>query len=76
MSTQTDPICGMAVEETGGIRAQYKDTVYYFCSEDCHRKFEELLRETSDAFKGSGPKSSVSGPDQKTDEARKDWEIS
>lgn len=70
MPTHTDPICGMAVEETQGIHSRYKDTTYYFCSVECHRKFEELLRETSEAFKGSA--SNVSGPD----EVRKDWEIS
>lgn len=63
MSIQIDPICGMAVEDTDAVHAQYNDTIYYFCSEDCQRKFEELLRETSDTFKGSGSKSSVTGPD-------------
>lgn len=76
MSTQIDPICGMAVEETQGIHSRYNDTTYYFCSVDCHKKFEELLRETSEAFKGYAPKLNVNGPDQKTDETRKDWEIS
>lgn len=76
MATQIDPICGMAVEETQGIHSRYKDATYYFCSVDCHKKFEELLRETSDAFKGSGAKSNVSGPDQKRDEEHKGWEIS
>ena len=76
MSTHTDPICGMAVEETQGIHSRYKDTTYYFCSVQCHKKFEELLRETSETFKGSAPKSNVSGLDQKTDEEHKDWEIS
>lgn len=76
MPTQTDPICGMAVEETQGIHARYKDTTYYFCSVDCHKKFEELLRETSEALKGARPESNVTGADQKTDEENKDWEIS
>lgn len=76
MPTQTDPICGMSVEETAAIQTQYKDTIYYFCSEDCHKKFDELVRETSEAFKGLKSDSSLADPDQKTREVRKDWEIS
>ena len=76
MATQIDPICGMEVEETQGIHFRYKDTTYYFCSVDCHKKFEELLRETSETFKGTPSKSNVIGPDQKTDAEQKDLEIS
>jgi YHS domain-containing protein len=37
----TDPVCGTAVvEEKAAGRAGYAGQVYYFCSVDCQRKFE------------------------------------
>ncbi len=34
-----DPICGMAVDESSGLRAQRDGHVFYFCSEHCRRAF-------------------------------------
>ena len=35
-----DPVCGMEVDpETGANQSQYQGLTYYFCSPDCHSKF-------------------------------------
>lgn len=34
-----DPICGMTVDERKSIKLQKDNTTYYFCSEDCKKKF-------------------------------------
>lgn len=68
MSTQVDPICGMQVQDTDSIQSQYKDTTYYFCSTDCQRKFDDLLKETSEAFKDLRSRSNVTDSHEKTDE--------
>ena len=41
MATQTDPVCGMQVdqENSAGI-SEYKRTTYYFCSQSCKQKFD------------------------------------
>jgi Cu+-exporting ATPase len=37
----TDPVCGMAVDEKSAAgSAAYQGATYYFCSENCLRKFE------------------------------------
>lgn len=39
--TTRDPVCGM--EGLGGqskITSKYKDKIYYFCSENCKKRFE------------------------------------
>ena len=42
MATQSDPICGMQVNERkAAAQSEYKGRTYYFCSQDCKRKFEE-----------------------------------
>ena len=35
----TDPICGMTVDETEGLRAERGGQTYYFCCDHCRRKF-------------------------------------
>lgn len=42
MATVTDPVCGMQFD-TSQAEAQtiYQDQVYFFCSEECRRTFEE-----------------------------------
>lgn len=39
-----DPVCGMEVDESkaiaAGRKAEYQGTTYYFCSEECKRKFD------------------------------------
>ena len=39
-----DPVCGMAVDEqkAGGATSTYRGTSYYFCSEACKQKFEQV----------------------------------
>ena len=34
-----DPICGMAVDEASGLRAERDEQTFYFCSEHCRRTF-------------------------------------
>ena len=37
-----DPVCGQAVEETKAPgKIGYEGQVYYFCSEDCRRAFQQ-----------------------------------
>src|SRR5688572_5268522 len=37
-----DPVCGMKVEEaTAAAKSEYKGKVYYFCSSDCKRTFDQ-----------------------------------
>lgn len=49
-----DPICGMAVDEASGLRAERDGQTFYFCSEHCRRTF--LAQATPTQQK------SVSGP--------------
>ncbi|MGB9750202.1 MAG: YHS domain-containing protein [Caldisericia bacterium] len=35
-----DPVCGMVVKEEGSLKYEYKDKIYYFCSEICLDKFK------------------------------------
>jgi len=39
-STERDPVCGMEVSDDAPIRAEYEGNTYFFCSEECHQKFE------------------------------------
>ncbi len=42
MAKQTDPVCGMQVEESEAAgKAEHEGKTYYFCGEGCKRKFEE-----------------------------------
>ncbi|MGI8470554.1 MAG: YHS domain-containing protein [Pyrinomonadaceae bacterium] len=42
MAKQTDPVCGMQIEEQEAAgQAEYDGRTYYFCSSACQRKFEE-----------------------------------
>lgn len=38
-SMATDPVCGIHVETSTTEREQYASMTYYFCSAECHRKF-------------------------------------
>ena len=41
MAMQTDPVCGMQVDDQkANSKSQYQGKDYYFCSEDCKRKFD------------------------------------
>ncbi|HIH43794.1 MAG TPA: YHS domain-containing protein, partial [Candidatus Methanoperedenaceae archaeon] len=37
-----DPICKMDVDESTPFKSDYKGKTYYFCSENCKNKFDEL----------------------------------
>jgi len=42
MSMQTDPVCGMKVDDQKATaKSQHQGTNYYFCSEECKRKFDQ-----------------------------------
>lgn len=42
MATQTDPVCGMQVDDqNASAKSQHQGKNYYFCSTDCKRKFEQ-----------------------------------
>lgn len=41
MAMQTDPVCGMQVDDKSADKSQYQGTNYYFCSADCKRKFDQ-----------------------------------
>jgi len=42
MATYTDPVCGMAVDDrTAHQTSTYQGTTYYFCCEECKRKFDK-----------------------------------
>ncbi len=36
-----DPVCAMMVDSAKSKDHTYKDVKYYFCSQDCHDKFEK-----------------------------------
>lgn len=41
-NTRRDPVCGMEVDEKNAAgRSQHQGQTYYFCSEDCKKKFEQ-----------------------------------
>jgi Cu+-exporting ATPase len=42
MKPDIDPVCGTQVnEENAAAMSEYLGRKYYFCSEDCQRKFEQ-----------------------------------
>jgi Cu+-exporting ATPase len=41
-STKRDPVCGMEVDEQSAAgRSQHQGQTYYFCSQDCKKKFDQ-----------------------------------
>ena len=38
-SITKDPICGMAVDEKTALHTERDGKTFYFCSEDCRKKF-------------------------------------
>jgi len=52
----TDPVCGMAVStEPGAVTGSYQGQEYYFCSEDCLRRFEASPDEYLSAAAAAAP---------------------
>ncbi len=46
MALVTDPMCGMQLESSqAAAQTIYQDQVYFFCSEECRRTFEENPKE-------------------------------
>ncbi len=42
MAMQTDPVCGMQVDDQKATaKTQYQGTNYFFCSDECKRKFDQ-----------------------------------
>lgn len=42
MASQTDPVCGMQVDEQQAAgQSDYKGQTYYFCSSGCKTKFDQ-----------------------------------
>jgi len=37
-----DPVCGTYLPENQAIKYRRNNTTYYFCSEECKQKFQEL----------------------------------
>jgi len=36
----SDPVCKMTVNENTPIKAEYKGSIYYFCSANCQAEFK------------------------------------
>jgi Cu+-exporting ATPase len=42
MAMQTDPVCKMKVDDQkAAATSQYQGMTYYFCGQDCKRKFDQ-----------------------------------
>lgn len=42
MTKQTDPVCGMQVEEQSATgKSEHKGETYYFCSAGCKERFDQ-----------------------------------
>lgn len=42
MEKYRDPVCGMTIDpKTARFKSTYKGQVYYFCSEECKKDFDE-----------------------------------
>jgi len=41
----TDPVCGMKIEKNKSIKKEFAGRIYYFCSEECVKKFESPEQE-------------------------------
>ena len=49
MAKQTDPVCGMQIEENEAAgKTDYQGRTYHFCSSACQRKFEENPEQYAD----------------------------
>ena len=42
MANQTDPVCGMQIDEKNAAgHSDHQGQTYYFCSKDCKTKFDQ-----------------------------------
>lgn len=57
MTTHTDPVCGMQVDENRAAgKSEHGGKTYFFCSGGCQAKFEE----NPERYRTQGGKSSTS----------------
>jgi YHS domain-containing protein len=56
MAMQTDPVCGMQVDDQRATaKSQFQGQNYYFCSDECKRKFDQQPQQyASKAGKAGG----------------------
>jgi YHS domain-containing protein len=56
MAMQTDPVCKMSIDsQKAAATSQYQGTNYYFCSQECKRKFDQQPQQyASTARQGQG----------------------
>ena len=48
-----DPVCGMMVDESKtNLSTTYKNKTYYFCSQECKRKFDTTINNLKKAGGG------------------------
>jgi Cu+-exporting ATPase len=53
MTTHTDPVCGMRVEEQGAAgKSECRGETYYFCSAGCKEKFDQAPEEYAGGARG------------------------
>jgi len=59
MATQTDPVCGMQVDEKqSAAQSEYQGQTYHFCSQGCKARFDQnpqqYVRGTEQTQRSSG----------------------
>src|SRR5437763_1356082 len=56
-----DPVCGMEVDpEAAADQSQYQGETYYFCSPDCHVRFNAHPEHFAHRFSGTPPSTAPS----------------
>jgi len=40
-----DPVCGTYIPENQAVKYKFSGEVYYFCSEECKQKFQQLQQQ-------------------------------
>ena len=54
-----DPVCKMTVDlEQAAAQAEYEGTIYYFCCDECQKKFEDHPENYIATVSGGGESSS------------------
>lgn len=55
MAMQTDPICGMQVDDQKATaKSQFQGANYFFCSEECRLKFDQQPQQYAAKAKRAG----------------------
>ncbi len=69
-----DPACGMAIAQSkaraSGLKAEYRDQTYFFCSERCMRKFQNDPERYARPPAGNSPPASVTGDMRRSPEPK------